>query len=77
MVRLYWLGKVPDSTAIATYTVILIRIGQLFRKKSTDRFFAQTGRQTDTHTRVKLKTRFLGVSVLVESRNVLTSTSNF
>jgi len=34
-------------------------------------------RQTDTHTHVKLKTSFLGVSVLVESGNVLSSTSNF
>ena len=34
-----------------------------------------TNFRTDTHD--KLKTSFLGVSVLVESRNVLSSTSNF
>jgi len=73
MVRLYWLGEVLDSTPMATYTVILIQIGQLFRKISTDKLF----RTTDRHTHVKLKTSFLGVSVLVESGNVLSSTSNF
>ena len=64
------------------YTVIFIQIGQVFRKISTDKLFRthrQTDRQTETHrhTHVKLKTRFLGVSVLVESGNVLSSTSNF
>ena len=80
MVRLYWLGEVLDSTPIATYTVIFIQIGQLFRKISTDKLFrthTQTDRQTDRHTHVKLKTSFLGVSVLVESGNVLISTSIF
>jgi len=54
MVRLYWLGEVLDSTPVATYTVIFIQIGQLFRKISTDKLFRtdrQTDRQTDTHTR--------------------------
>jgi len=76
MVRLYWLGEVLDSTPIATYTVIFIQIGQLFRKISTGNFF-RTHRQTHTH--VNLKTSFLGVSVIVESGNVLlvSSTSNF
>jgi len=93
MVRLYWFGEVLNSTPIATYTVIFIQIGQLFRKISTDNFFAHTDRQTtiqtdrqtdrqtdgqaDTHTHVKLKTSFLGVSVLAESGNVLSSASNF
>jgi len=76
MVRLYWLGEVLDSTPIATYTVIFIQIGQPFRKISTDKLF-RTDRQTDRHTHVKLKTSFLGVSVLVESGNVLISTSIF
>jgi len=70
MIRLYWLGEVLDSTLIATQTVIFIHIGQLFRKISTDKLF-RTGRQTQTHTHVKLKTSFLGVSVLVESGNEL------
>ena len=78
MVRLYWLGDVLDSTPIATYTAIFMQIGQPFRKISTDKLF-RTDRQTDrqTHTHVKLKTSFLGVSVLVESGNVLSSASNF
>ena len=78
MVRLYWLGEILDSTPIATYTVIFIEIGVLLRKISTDKLF-RTDRQTDrhTHTHVKLKTSFLGVSVLVESGNVLSSTLNF
>ena len=77
MVRLYWLGEVLDSTPIATYTAIFIQIGQLFRKISTDKLF-RTHRQRDrqTHTR-QAKNQFLGVSVLVESGNVLSSTSNF
>jgi len=74
MVRLYWLGEVLDSTPIAIYTVISIQIGQLFRKISTDKLFR---RHTHTHTHVKLKTSFLGVSVLVGSRNVLSLTLNF
>ena len=37
MVLLYWLGEVLDSTPIATYTVIFIQIGQLFRKISSDK----------------------------------------
>jgi len=74
MVRLFWLGEVPDSTPIATYTVIFNQIGQLFRKISTDKLF-HTDRHT--HTQVKLKTSFIGVSVIVESGNVLSSTSNF
>ena len=48
MVRLFWLGEVPDSTPIATYTVIFIQIGQLFRKISTDKLF-RTDRQLDRH----------------------------
>jgi len=50
MVRLYWLGEFLNSTPIATYTVILIQIGQLFRKLLTDKIF-RTHRLTDTHTR--------------------------
>jgi len=76
MVRLYWLGDVLDSTPIATYTPIFMQIGLLFRKISTDKLF-RTHRRTDTHTHVKLKPSFLCVSVLVESGNVLSSTSNF
>jgi len=72
MLLLYWLGEVLDSTPIATYTVIFIRIGQLFRKISTDKLF-----RTHRQTHVKLKTSFLGVSVLVDTGNVLCSTSNF
>ena len=49
MVRLYWLGEILDSTPIATYTVILIQIGQLFRKISSDKLF-RTPRQTDRQT---------------------------
>jgi len=45
MVRLYCLGEVLDLTPIATYTVIFIQIGQLFRKISTDKLF-----RTDRHT---------------------------
>ena len=75
-VRLYWLGEVLDSTPIATYTVIFSQIGQLFRKISTEKLFC-TDRQTDRRIHVKLKSSFLGVSVLVESGNVLSSTSNF
>jgi len=58
MVRLYWLGEVLDSTAIATYTASFIQIGQVFRKISTDKLF-RTDRETHTH--VKLKTSFLGI----------------
>ena len=83
MVRLYWLGEVLDSTPIATYTVIFIQIGQPFRKISTDKLF-RTHRQTDTHTdrhtnthKAHTHTSFLSVSVLVESGNVLISTSIF
>jgi len=66
--------KVFDSRSIATYTEIFIQIGKLVRKISTDKPFC-----TDTHTQphVKVKTSFLDVSVLEESGNVLTSTSNF
>ena len=63
-----------DSTAIATYTVVFIQISQPFRKILTDKLF-RTNRRTYTH--VKLKTSFLGVFVLVESGNVLNSTSKF
>jgi len=76
MVRLYWLGDVLDSTPIATYTAIFMQIGQLFRKISTETF-SHTQTDRHTHTHVKLKTSFLGVSVLVESGNVLSSSSNF
>ena len=74
MVRSYWLGEVLDSTPMTTYTVIFIKIVQLSRKISTDKLF-RTYRHTHIH--VKLKTSFLGVSVLVESGNVLSSSSNF
>jgi len=71
LVRLYWLDEVFDSTPITTYTEIFIQIGQFFRRYPLTNFFAQT------HTHVKLKPSFLDVSVLVESGNVLSSTSNF
>jgi len=41
------------------------------------KIFRQTFSHRQTHTHVKLKTTFLDVSVLVESENVLSSTSNF
>jgi len=63
MVRSYWLGEVLDSTPIATYTVIFIQIGQLFRKISTDKLFhtdrqtdRQTHRRTDAHKRAHTHT---------------------
>jgi len=61
---MYWLGEVLHSTPIATYPVICIKIGQLFRKISTDKLF-RTDRQAHTHrqTHVKLKNSFLSVSV--------------
>jgi len=54
------------------YTELFIQIGRLVRKISIDKLFL-TDRQTDTN--VKLKTSFLDDSVLVESGNVLGSTS--
>jgi len=62
------LGEILDSRPMSTYTEIFIQIGKLVRKISTDKLFAET----DLYTYVKLKRSFLGVSVLVESGNVLT-----
>jgi len=71
-VRLYWLGEVLDSRPIATYPEIFFQIGlYLVVRYPLRNVFALT------HTQVNLKTSFLGVSVLVESENVLSSTSNF
>jgi len=66
-------GKVFDSRPIATYTEIFIQIDKLVRKISTDKPF-RTDRHTQPH--VKIKASFLDVSVLEESGNMLTSTSN-
>jgi len=73
LVRLYSLGEVLASRPIVTYSEIFIQIDELVRKISIHKLFAHL----QTHTLVKLKTSFLGVSVLVEQGNMLSSTSNF
>jgi len=72
LVRPHSLWDVLVSKLIATYTEIFLQIGQLVRNLSLLRNFFT---HKDRHTHVKLKTSSLGVSVLVEPRNVLVSST--